>query len=212
MHLSTDSLNIFKTIQKQGSYTKAAKEMGLSQPAISQRMSKLEEDLQTTLFIKSKAGLTLTASGEKLSRFANQQLQMETDFLNQFNQYQDSPAGVIRVAGFSSITRSVLIPTLAPIMKSHPNSQIEFSSFEVIELMEILKNGKADIIVTDFKPTTPGLISKLIGREEYVVIESNRHTKVPDTYLDHGPHDNATESFFNFQNIFQFSMKCVIVP
>ena len=200
MHIPTELLSVFKAIHQNGSYTKASQYLGLTQPAISQKMAKLEQYLQASLFIKSKQGLTLTSSGEKLLGFANQQLQMEEDFLNQFNQYQDSPAGIIRVAGFSSITRSVLIPTLAPIMKDHSKCQIEFSSHEVVDLMDILKRSQADIIITDYKPHVAGIESHLIGKEEYVVIESNVYGSIPDIYLDHGPHDNATESYFDFQD------------
>ncbi|MFG1481480.1 hypothetical protein ABMA79_07695 [Halobacteriovorax sp. HFRX-2_2] len=37
-----------------------------------------------------------------------------------------------------------------------------------------------------------------VGEEEYVVIESKKHKNIPNTYLDHGPYDNATESYFKF--------------
>ncbi|MFT6631033.1 MAG: DNA-binding transcriptional LysR family regulator [Bacteriovoracaceae bacterium] len=200
MHINTDTLEAFLQVHQEGSFTKAAGKLGISQSALSQKMARLETLLHATLFIRGTGELNLTNSGEKLLLFAKQQLTFEKDFIHQFNQYQAEPAGIIRVAGFSSITRSVLIPALSGIIRKYPNCQIEFSSHEVVELEDILKKNKADIVITDYKVTLPGTETIVIGEEEYVVIESKKEKNIPLIYLDHGPHDNATESFFKFQN------------
>lgn len=199
MHINTDTLEAFIKTHRLGSFTKAANNLGISQSALSQKIARLEGLLHATLFIRGSSELSLTNSGEKLLIFAKQQLNLESDFIHQFNQYKSEPAGVIRIAGFSSVTRSVLIPSLAGIMRKFPQCQIEFSSFEVIELENVLKKNKADIIVTDYHLSLPGIESRVIGKEEYVVIESKKIKNIPPIYLDHGPHDNATESYFKFQ-------------
>jgi DNA-binding transcriptional LysR family regulator len=186
-------------VQRYESFTLASQKLGISQSALSQKISRLESLLQTTLFIRGLGELKLTSSGEKLLIFSKQQLDFESAFIDQFNQYQDQPAGVIRVAGFSSITRSVLIPSLASITQKNPKAQIEFSSHEVNELESILRKNQADIIVTDYKVKAPGVESIAIGQEEYVVIEPKKSKLTSEIYLDHGHMDNATESFFNFQ-------------
>ena len=200
MHINTDSLAAFMAIHQEDNFTKAAKRLGITQSALSQKIGKLEDTLQATLFIRSKTGLTLTSSGEKLKRFAKQQLELESHFISQFDQYQEVLAGSLRIAGFSSIMKSVLIPATAEIMRNHNHCNIEYSSFEVVDLENVLKSNKADLIITDYKPTLPGLESVPLGKEEYVVIESKNFKKIPEIYLDHGPHDNATESYFKFQN------------
>jgi DNA-binding transcriptional LysR family regulator len=199
MHINTDALNAFLKVQQFESFTLAAQNLGISQSALSQKISRLEGLLQTTLFIRGLGELKLTSSGEKLLIFSKQQLEFESSFISQFNQYQDKPAGVLRIAGFSSITRSVLIPCLSSITLKNPMSQIEFSSHEVNNLESVLRKNQADIILTDYKVNITGIESTLIGREEYVVIEPKSVTNIPNLFLDHGPHDNATESFFNYQ-------------
>lgn len=206
MHINTEFLAAFLEIYRQSSFTKAASALGLSQPALSQKMAKLEEMLQATLFIRAKNDLSLTASGEKLLIFAKQQLQFERDFIASFDQYNEEPAGVLRLAGFSSITQSVLIPSLAKMLREYPKCFIEFNSYEVIELEDILKKNKADIVVSDYKIELPGTESLCIGAEEYVIIESKEFKKIPEVYIDHGPHDNATESFFVHQGL-EFNQK-----
>ena len=72
MHINTDSLKAFIEIYKLGSFTKAANSLGLSQSAISQKVSRLEDLLQATLFIRSRDAIKLTAAGEKLFSYATE--------------------------------------------------------------------------------------------------------------------------------------------
>lgn len=201
MHINTDSLSAFISIQKHDSFTKAAHEQGISQSALSQKIFRLEDQLQVTLFIRGKSHITLTAAGEKLRLFAKQQLSFEQEFISQFDQDKIHLSGTIRLAGFSSIMCSMAIPSLAPFLRENTRASVEFSSHEVIDLEEVLKKNKADLVLTDYKPDFPGLESHLIGREEYIMIESNKIKKNESIYLDHGPHDNATDSFFKYQGI-----------
>ena len=57
---------VFHTVAKKGSISHAAKELYISQPAISKSIQKLEDNLNTTLFKRSSRGVTLTADGEML--------------------------------------------------------------------------------------------------------------------------------------------------
>ena len=199
MDLSNDLLRAFLTVHEQTSFTKAGKALMLSQSAISQKIARLEESLRVSLFVRGSEGLKLTSSGEKLLPFARQQLQMQESFLAQFDQDQVDLHGNYRLAGFSSVVRSVLIPSLSGFLRNNPGVNIEFSSHEVVDLLDVLKRNKADAVITDYLPDLPGVETLQLGWEEYVLIESRKHNKIPDVYLDHGPHDNATESFFKFQ-------------
>lgn len=199
MAINTDSLQAFLSIYEQGSFTRASELLGLTQSALSQKMARLESYLETTLFIRKPDGLELTSAGVKLLPYAKQLLHTENEFLHSFHSSQDEIRGVLRVGSYSSIMRSVIVPTLAPFMKKNQEASLEFSSFEMSDISQALKSGKVDMIMTDFFPMIPGCEETEIGKEEYVLIESARHTHIPDLYLDHGPSDHATEAFFKFQ-------------
>ena len=66
MSINSDNLRAFLTIYEQGSFTKAAQILGLTQSALSQKMARLESFLETTLIIRKSDGLDLTSSGLKL--------------------------------------------------------------------------------------------------------------------------------------------------
>lgn len=197
-NLKLDDISTFLKIYEIGTFTQASKLLGLTQSALSQKVARLEDRLQAAVFVRHPRKLELTASGQKLLIYGKELMSMHKDFIENFETDTDQVSGVIRIAGFSSVMRSVVIPRLAGLIRSYPQVSIEFSSYEVNELENILKTNKADMIVTDFHPSITNLQTKKIFTEEYVVIESKKHRDIPHTFLDHGPYDNATESYFNF--------------
>ena len=71
--ISLDLYRVFYTVAKSGSLTKAAEELFISQPAISKSISKLEEELNITLFYRANKGISLTPSGELLYNYLAQE-------------------------------------------------------------------------------------------------------------------------------------------
>lgn len=200
MDLKLDDLQAFLKTHEEGTFTKAAKELGITQPALSLKIARVEEILQTAVFIREPRALQLTESGEKLLVYAKQAIEMQRDFLYGFDQYQGEPNGLIRIAAFSSIMRSIIIPKLAPLISKYRKVRIDFSSHEVFELEGVLKSNKADFIVTDYLPQAPSWETKNMGEEEYVIIEPKKRD-APHVFLDHGPFDNATSSYFEFMGM-----------
>lgn len=196
MDLKIDDLQAFLLVYKSGTFTKAAKENGLTQSALSQKIARLEDVLQTAVFIRHPRSLSLTASGEKLLRYAKEVTQRQTSFLDSFDQYNTQMAGVIRIAGFSSVMRSMIIPKLTSFLRENPGVSIEFNSYEIYQLEEVLKTNKADFIITDYHPSVGGIIDIQIDEEEYVIIQSKKFKNIPKVFIDHGPLDNATNSYF----------------
>ncbi|UOF02564.1 LysR family transcriptional regulator [Bdellovibrio reynosensis] len=200
MKISNLGLSAFLQTAKDLNITNAAKELGLTQSALSQRISLLEADLEVTLFVREPRGLKLTEAGEKLLKFASIQKQLENELLWDIKGSQENIAGHFRLAAYSSVLRSMIIPSLAGLMRAHPGISIDFQSYEMYELPDVLKSAKADLIVMDYKWGKSGLHESVLGYEEFVVIESVKHQSPADVYLDHGPLDNATESFFKNQS------------
>ncbi len=200
MKLPSHQVSAFIEVAKTKSFSKAAESLSVTQSALSQRISNLEMDLETTLFIREPSGPVLTTAGEVLLRYCQTAQSLEEEVLDQLKSTSQKFAGVFRIAGFSSVMRSVIIPSLAPFLRENPQVICEFKSFEVSELLDVLRSSKADMIILDYLPHKKGIVQHVLGFEEYVVIESSKYKSPPDLYLDHGPQDNATESFFSFQS------------
>lgn len=198
MDLKYDDLQAFLLVNQAGTFTKAAVDNGLTQSALSQKIARLEDVLQAALFVRHPRSLTLTASGEKLLSYAKEVIHRQEDFLASFDQYQTEISGVIRIAAFSSVMRSKVIPALSTFIRKNPSVSIEFSSHEMYELEGLLKNNSADFIVTDYFPNTGGVNSVEFAKEEYVIVRAKKYKNVPNTFIDHGVFDNATEAYFKY--------------
>jgi len=201
MKIAAHQLSAFFETARMKSFTKAAERLNITQSALSQRIANLESDLEVTLFVRDTSGPLLTSAGETLLRHCQVQIHLEDELLSDLKSTVSELAGTLRIAGFSSIVRSVLVPSLAPFLRRHRKVQCEFRSYEVVDLPEVLRTGQADLVVIDYHLQRSGVTEHILGLEDYVVIESARHaaTSDPLVYLDHGPHDNATESYFASQ-------------
>lgn len=193
MKIAANSLEAFLAVARTANFSRAAALLAISQSALSQRILNLESQLETTLFVRDRAGSRLTAEGEELLRYAQAQESLEEEFLAS-RAPGGALAGSLRVGGFSSLTRSVLLPALAPLCREHA-VRLSLFSRELIELPDLLRQGEADLVVVDSELGREGLRAELLGYEENVLVRSKRWKKT-DFFLDHDVNDLTTQRYF----------------
>ncbi len=200
MSLPSLQLDAFLSVVKTGGFSKAARALGVTQSALSQRVKNLEDELRTTLLLRGSGGVTATPAGHRLVAYCRTRHALEEELVTELKGGATAVlAGAVRIAGYSSVLRSVVLPALSPLLRAHPGILAELSSREMGHLPGILQRGKADFVVADFRIERTGVEALHVGQEEYVVIESTRHPKRPDVYIDHDPEDTATHLFFRAQ-------------
>lgn len=199
MSLSSLQLEAFAAVARTLSFSRAAAQLHLTQSALSQRIANLEEELGLTLFLRQPR-VALTASGERLFALCRTREGLEAEYLAEVRgAAKGELAGVVRLAGYSSILRSAILPALAPLLVEHPKVSFELMSREMAELPLLLQRGEADLVVMDHRAQRDGFVALSLGTEEYVVIESAKGKSRADTFLDHDPDDTATHLFFEGQ-------------
>ncbi len=197
MQLSTRQLEAFFAVARMNSFTKAAQRLHLTQPALSQRIRKLEESLDTSLFVRAPEGIRLTESGHLLLRYCQSRESLDNELAGELAPTTDGElGGALRIAGYSSIMRSAVIPALAPLLRAHPAIHCEFLVREMGDLPGILKRAEADYVILDRALDMKDVRTHKLGREVYVAIASKHHRERDDVYLDHDPEDKATQWFF----------------
>jgi len=199
MNISHHQLSAFLVLSKTKNFSKAAKELSITQSALSQRISQLEADLETALIIREASGLKLTLSGEILLRYSQTAHSLEEEVLHQIKSSSKHLAGTVRIAGFSSVMRSIIIPSLSPFLRENSRVMCEFKTLETSELFDALRSSEVDFVISDEEKRRNGLIEHLIGQEEYVMVESRDFKTPSDVYLDHRPEDSTTEDYLKFQ-------------
>jgi DNA-binding transcriptional LysR family regulator len=197
MSLSSHELQAFRTVAQTLNFSQAAERIHITQPALSQRIQSLERTLGLTLFIRDRKGVRLTDAGMRLLRYCQHKDHLEEELLADLGMsLDDKLGGRLRVAGYSSIVRSVVMPALAGLLRDNPAVQFEFSEHEVSDLAEVLMRGEADFVVMDHALQQNNVETVVLGQETYVLIRSSQYPS-REVYLDHDPADRVTEVFFS---------------
>lgn len=201
MVLSSTQLEAFAEVAKVRSFSKAAQALHITQSALSQRILNLEDELKTALIVRDPAGLRLTPSGEQLLRYCHIKSGLEREVLENLSTGNKELGGIIRIAGFSSVMRSIVMPSLAEFIALHPRVQVELFTKELSDLSSMLTNGEADMIISADEPFRNEILSHFLGFEEYVLVEVAGEKIRNGIYLDHDARDPTTFSFFKLNSV-----------
>jgi DNA-binding transcriptional LysR family regulator len=197
MGLNSNYLEAFYVCAQTGHFTKAADKLHITQSALSQRIKNLEDDLSVTLIIRDRSGIRLTEQGEELLRYCQTKEQMESQLLGKIKDVQGNQlSGVIRIGGYSSVMRSVILPVLGNLIKDNPGLRLLTVTRELHELRAMLKSGEIDFMILNEKLDQENLVTQLLGYEENVLVKK-KGAAVPAVYLDHDEEDKTTLQYLN---------------
>lgn len=200
MGLSSLHLDAFLAAARAGNFSQAASELHITQSALSQRIKALEEELNQTLFLRMPRGVRPTDAGTRLLRYCQARDRLEEELLSDLTGPSEGQlGGSLRIGGYSSIVRSVLLPALAPLLRENPAVQPHFQNAEMRDLPELLLSGSVDFVVMDRPFSRSDLEIHKLGEEEVVVIDGRDHPAPNGVYLDHDPDDPTTAQYFNQQ-------------
>lgn len=121
-----NDLLYFVTVAREGSFTRAAALLGVTQSALSQAISGLESKLDIRLLTRTTRSVSRTAAGERLllaigHRF--DEIEAEMDVLTEM---RDKPAGTVRITSGDHVVRTTLLPKIAPLLNAFPDIKVEF--------------------------------------------------------------------------------------
>lgn len=121
-----NDLLAFVTVAREGSFTRAAALLGVTQPALSQTVRALEERLQIRLLTRTTRSVAPTAAGERLARAIGHRLDEIESELDALTALRDKPAGTVRITCGEHVLKSILMPRMAPLLREYPDIALEF--------------------------------------------------------------------------------------
>ena len=203
MLLPSSGLEAFSACAKELSFTRAAKALHITQSALSQRIKNLENELELTLFVRGSSGIQLTETAEELLKYCQVQESLQSEVLSVLRgtsqEKMNGFSGEVRIAGFSSINQSVVLPAIAPLIRVHPRLNLKIMTRELDRLTPLLKSGEADFILHDRTSDREGVESILLGHESYVLVEK-KNDHGPEIYLDHDERDDLTHRYLELMD------------
>jgi DNA-binding transcriptional LysR family regulator len=147
--LSLRTLRYFVAAAEAGSITAAARLVHVSQPSVSEAITRLEADLAVQLFLRQQArGLTLTVPGERFLVQARNLLSHADEVERFADTMGDRLAGEIRVGCFVTLAPFVLPTLLADFARAYPGISVSFEEANQLELLEQLRQGRCELAMT----------------------------------------------------------------
>ena len=120
-----DDLSAFVIVAREGSFTKAAATLGVSQSALSYTIRELEARLKLRLLTRTTRSVSPTAAGERLLRNVGPRLEEIETELEALGELREKPAGTIRITTLEFAADSILVPKLAKLLRAYPDIKVE---------------------------------------------------------------------------------------
>ncbi len=143
---------VFYYVGKLGSITGAAKELSISQPAVTQSVHQLEKALGCSLFQRTSRGMKFTSEGELLYRYVERGYEQIELGEQRLRQMQHLDAGEVRIGASDMTLRFFLLPFLEKFHELYPGIKVTVTNGPTPETLEYLEDDKIDfgVISTPF--------------------------------------------------------------
>jgi DNA-binding transcriptional LysR family regulator len=163
------NLEVFLDVVRAGSFSSAARRVGVAPSSIVRQVDALEAELGTELFIRSTRALTLTDAGERLIPRATAILEQLVDTSAEIAALNEAPQGVLRISSLPTFSRLYLAPVAGDLLKRYPLLQVEL---DVTERVTDPSTERLDAAIRIGDVPDSGLIATHLGFEKWVVCAS----------------------------------------
>lgn len=159
---------IFLMVAESKSISKAAARLYISQPAVSITIKKLEENLNTTLFVRKSKGVALTEDGRRLYESAKAALMMLYETEEQLR-FPDK-TGYLRIAASNILCKHFLMPYLKEFVDAYPETDVSITCTSSSKACNMLAECKIDLALAAKPENLGGSIYHSLGSVEYIFV------------------------------------------
>ena len=195
--MDTELARTFLTVVTAGNFISAADRLHVSQSTISTRIHTLENQLGSTLFVRNKAGTTLTSAGRQFQRHAATLVRTIEQARHDIG-IPEGFSGTLTIGGRIGLWEEFLVRWLQQMKEAKPEISIRAESGLEPELMQSLVEGRMDIGVMYTPQRRPGLIVEQLFEEKLILVSTDPKGKPEPqpgyVYVDWGPEFYARHS------------------
>ncbi len=167
-------LETFVAVAQEKGFSRAAQKLRRTQSAISQTISKLEEELGETLFDRSSRDGTLTDAGRLLIEFAEELINLRSEAHDALLELRQLHQGKLAIAA-NEFTCLCLLPLLNQFHRTHPGIKIQIQRSFASQIPRLVVNHNVEFGVLSFDPADEQLSSTVVYRDELVFVVYPRH-------------------------------------
>ncbi len=174
MNLTFRQLKVFDVVARHLNYTRAAKELHLSQPAVSMQVKQLEEQVESPLIEKLGKKLFLTEMGLEMHNYARRSMQQLIDLEETIAQMKTLKQGHLKIA-VASTANHFVIRILAQFSKKHPKIRVSLDVTNRSSLLEMLDKNECDLVIMGSPPDGHNLEASAFLENPLVVVACPQH-------------------------------------
>ncbi len=172
--MEINELKVFVTVAAERSFSKAATRLRRTQPAISQAVRRLEDELGERLFDRSAKDGRLTDAGEVLLEYAQQLMRLTEEADTAVRELRDLRRGRVLI-GANEAGVHALLPVIARFRERHPSVGVDVRRLPSRHIAVEVLQRSLDFGVLGFEPAESGLASVVLGEDELVMLMAPGH-------------------------------------
>ncbi|MGQ0614012.1 MAG: LysR family transcriptional regulator [Planctomycetaceae bacterium] len=163
--MDLEALRSFFHVARERSFSRAAKLLHVTQPAVSVRIRTLEQELGERLFERARSGVELTEGGAVLFASAEKIFSDVQEALTRLRELKEGGLGRVRVGCSDTVSLYLLPGVLGRFRKRYPGAEILIRNAHTIELLDLLVRGELDFCIVT---APPSLDRRLVARPLFV--------------------------------------------
>jgi len=178
MDVSLRQLQVFRAVARHRSFSRAAEELVISQPAVSAQIKALEQVLHVPLFQRTSRGVELTEAGRQLLPYAERMLDLLEEAIATVHELRAAQRGRVRVAASTTAGIYVVPKALGAFHRAYPGVELSLDVLNRYAVHQRLLAGDADLAIMGLIEDPQDLEIAEFLPNELVVIASPRHPLV----------------------------------
>jgi len=182
--LNFRQLEIFNAVVEEGSTTRSAMRLGLSQPAVSRNVTQLEKDLEFSLFRREGGRLIPTEAALRLHAATKKAFDSLEDVVSSARNKESVTRGQINIAAVPSLSLSLLPSAITTFIKDYPDIKISIETRTSRSSMEMVADQRVDAALVSMPITHPGLRTELVATPKAVVVLPKGHRLAEKEIID----------------------------
>ncbi len=168
-------LKVFDTVAKRLSFTKAANELNITQPAVSKHIKEIEQQLNTKLFDRNGTKIKLTSGGITLLKYTEKIFNVYRELEFEINQLNQKHEGIFRIGASTTIAQYVLPALLAAFHQQFKDIKIQLSIHNTEVIEQLLREHKIDLGMIEGLSKSKSFQYSPFIKDKIVLVTSAHH-------------------------------------
>lgn len=168
-------VQVFRAVAEQASFRRAAEQLHLSQPSVSQHVRQLEEELGVKLLERGGSGVEITPAGEVVLGFARKASRLSHEVLAALARLEGQPGGELKLAASTTVAQYVLPRMLGRFVKEHPRIRLSLRSGNTERVTEWVVAGEAELGIIEGPATRKEVAVERFLEDRLVLVVARGH-------------------------------------